>query len=99
MAKSSKYVPHNFVGAPNVSTTSADGELAHGGFNRNVKSMSVQNMDTIQMKLSYDRGIKNYHLYVMSVPKLVVDQATGVQACWDLIVPVLISGGNFCFNC
>ena len=98
-AKSTKDVLRNFVGAPNVSTTSADGELAHGGFNWNVRSMSIQNMDTRQVKLSHDRGIKNDHFYVMSVPKLIVDQAIDVQAHWDLIVPVSISGGNFCFNC
>ena len=86
--ESTKAVPRNFVGAPNVSTTSADGELEHGGFNGNVRNMSVQNVDTRQVKVSYDRGIENNQLCVMSVPKLVVDQASEVQVCWDLILPV-----------
>ena len=88
-AKSTKAVPGNFVGAPNVFTTSADGELSDGGFNRNMRSMSCQNMDTRQVKLSHDRGIENDHLYGMSVG----------QAYCDQIVPVSISGGSFCFNC
>ena len=39
--KSTKALPRNFVGAPNISTTSEDGELEHGGFSWNVRSMSV----------------------------------------------------------
>ena len=71
--ESTNAVPGNFVGAQNVSTTSEDGELEHGGFKGNVRNMSVQNVDTRQVKLSHDRGIENDILCVMSVPKLVVD--------------------------
>ena len=86
-AGSTKAVPRNFVEALNLSTTSADGELVHGG--NNARSMSVQNMDIRQVTLSHhDLGIENDHFYVISVPKLVVDQVTDVQVHWNLIVPV-----------
>ena len=86
-AKVTKPVPHSLVGVSNISTTALYGELVHGG--NNARSMSVQNMDIRQVTLSHhDLGIENDHFYVISVPKLVVDQVTDVQVHWNLIVPV-----------
>ena len=85
---STKAVPQSFVGVLNVSTPTADDELEHGGFNGNGRSMSVQNMDTRQVKLSHDCGIENDQFNVMSVTTLVVDQETDIQVRWDPIAPV-----------
>ena len=50
--ESTKAIYMAFFGAPNVSTRSADGELAHGRNNWDVRSNQVLNMDTLQLKLS-----------------------------------------------
>ena len=88
-AASTKDIPRKFVGAPNKSTTSVDGELTRGGNIGDVISMSVQNMDTLTLQLSHDSRIEKGLIYVMSVPKL-VEEATDVQAHWDLSVHMSI---------
>ena len=52
--------------------------------NQNVRSMFVQNMDTLN--LSNDHGIKNNFTGVISVRKLVIDQIIDIQARCDLSV-------------
>ena len=69
-AAATKAVPREFVGAPPSSTMSADGKLVDGGKNWDVRSMSVQNVDTLKLshhcKIEYDLT----DIDMISCPKL-----------------------------